>query len=165
MNHSDAEGAEGRVRWTLRAHEGGARTARAAARRRTDPAGQGTAARGSTVVKGNTAAKATDDAAPVPARGGGPAAEDGWRPRPRGVDPGTARDRMSGAVTAFVDDPRGAVSEADALAAEVADALVAEIESRRSALRAAWDEGADTETLRLALRSYRSFVQSLVTGR
>ncbi|MFL1430866.1 MULTISPECIES: hypothetical protein [unclassified Nocardiopsis] len=146
MNHSDAGG---RVRWTLRAHEGGARTARAAARRQADP------------VKGETVAKQTEGAA----RSAGPAAEDGWRPRPRGVDPGTARDRMSGAVTTFVDDPRGAVSEADALAAEVADALVAEIESRRAALRAAWDEGADTETLRLALRSYRSFVQSLITGR
>ncbi|CAL9474827.1 hypothetical protein SUDANB121_02927 [Nocardiopsis dassonvillei] len=143
MNHSDAGG---RVRWTLRAHDGGARTAR-------------TAARG----KADRVEKATGEAVPV--RNAGPAAEDGWRPRPRGVDPGAARERMGGAVTAFVDDPRGAVQEADALAAEVADALVAEIESRRAALRDAWDEGADTETLRLALRSYRSFVQSLVTGR
>ena len=143
MNHSEAAG---RVRWTLRAHEGGARTARAAARRKAD-----------------TVAEETGEAAP--ARGGGPTAEDGWRPRPRGVNPGSARDRMGGAVTGFVDDPRGAVAEADALASEVADALVAEIESRRAALRAAWDEDADTETLRLALRSYRSFVQSLITGR
>jgi hypothetical protein len=133
VNHSDAGG---RVRWTLRAHEGGSRTARTAARR-----------------KAGTVAKTTNEA------------EDAWRPRPRGVDPGSARDRMSGAVTTFVDDPRGAVAEADALASEVADALVAEIESRREALRAAWDEGADTETLRLALRSYRSFVQSLITAR
>lgn len=153
MNHSDAGG---RVRWTLRAHEGGARSARAAARRGADPVV-------GSPMEGSTVEKATDEA--VPARNAGPTAEDGWRPRPRGVDPGATRERMGGAVTAFVDDPRGAVHEADALAAEVADALVAEIESRRAALRAAWDEGADTETLRVALRAYRSFVQSLVGGR
>lgn len=146
MNHSEAGG---RVRWTLRAHEGGARTARSAAR-----------------WKADAVEKAVDGAAP--ARSAGTervSAEDGWLPRPRGVDTASARERMSGAVTGFVDDPGEAVREADALASEVADALVAEIGARRAALRAAWDEGADTETLRLALRSYRAFVEILITGR
>lgn len=63
----------------------------------------------------------------------------------------------------FVDDPRSSVVEADALAAEVAEAVVAALEERRTALRAAWDEaeGVDTEALRLALRDYRSFVRHL----
>ncbi|MDT0326877.1 hypothetical protein [Nocardiopsis lambiniae] len=104
----------------------------------------------------------TDEVVPVRAEVRAPTVEDGWRPRPRGVDTELARRRLDGAITGFVDDPGSAVHEADALASEVADALVAEIESRRAALRAAWDEGADTETLRLALLSYRAFVRNLV---
>lgn len=53
--------------------------------------------------------------------------------------------------------------EADALADEVADALIAEIEARRASLRSVWnDTEADTEALRLVLRDYRSFVKQMV---
>ncbi|WP_223830362.1 hypothetical protein [Nocardiopsis quinghaiensis] len=87
-----------------------------------------------------------------------------WLPRPRGMDPDEVRQRWSRTQGGFVDDPRQSVHEADALAAEVADAVVSAIEKRRSALRSAWSdgEGADTESLRLTLRDYRSFVQGLI---
>lgn len=88
-----------------------------------------------------------------------------WSPRPRGLDPDEVRSRWNEAQGGFVDDPRQAVSEADALASDVAEAVVAEIESRRSALRSAWSEGGtgDTETLRVSLRDYRAFVQRLMS--
>ncbi|MFE9242161.1 hypothetical protein [Nocardiopsis sp. NPDC006938] len=86
----------------------------------------------------------------------------GWRPRPRGLSPHEARERWDAAQGEFVDDPEGSVRAADALASEVADAVIAEIEARRTALRAAL-EGADgdTEALRLALHDYRAFVRRL----
>ncbi|WP_174546707.1 hypothetical protein [Nocardiopsis dassonvillei] len=85
-------------------------------------------------------------------------------PRARGAKLERVRERWNATQGKFVDDPHGAVREADALAAEVADAVVAEIEERRSALRSAWNEGegTDTESLRVALRDYRSFVEHLV---
>ncbi|WP_047868616.1 hypothetical protein [Nocardiopsis sp. RV163] len=84
--------------------------------------------------------------------------------RSRGAKLERVRERWNATQGKFVDDPHGAVREADALAAEVADAVVAEIEERRSALRSAWNEGegTDTESLRVALRDYRSFVEHLV---
>ncbi|WP_150251129.1 hypothetical protein [Nocardiopsis deserti] len=86
-------------------------------------------------------------------------------PRTQGAKLERVRERWNATQGRFVDDPHGAVREADALAAEVADAVVAEIEERRSALRSAWNEGegTDTESLRVALRDYRSFVEHLVS--
>lgn len=94
-----------------------------------------------------------------------PSKRDGepWRLRPRGLEVPGIQDRWKEVQIGFVDDPRSSVVEADALAAEVTEAVVAALEERRTALRAAWDdaEGADTEVLRLALRDYRSFVRHL----
>jgi hypothetical protein len=86
--------------------------------------------------------------------------------RPHGAKLERVRERWNATQGKFVDDPQGAVREADELAAEVADAVVAEIEERRSALRSAWKEGegTDTESLRVALRDYRSFVEHLVSS-
>ncbi|GHD27731.1 hypothetical protein [Nocardiopsis kunsanensis] len=89
---------------------------------------------------------------------------DPWRIAPQGMDPKGLKERWTGTQGGFVDDPARAVREADALAAEVADAVVAGIEARRAQLRAVWDgEGArtDTESLRLVLREYRSYVERL----
>lgn len=90
-----------------------------------------------------------------------------WRLRPRGLDPREVRDRWVAAQGEFVDDPSQAVRDADALAARVAEAVVAEIEARRADLRSAWDggSGTDTESLRVALRDYRSFVEHLAGER
>ncbi|MFD6952081.1 MULTISPECIES: hypothetical protein [unclassified Nocardiopsis] len=103
---------------------------------------------------------------PAPGRSTADTGHGAWQLGPRGMDPEAVRKRWSEAQNRFVDDPHQAVRELDALAAEVTDAVVAEIESRRSALRAAWndDRGTDTEALRLALRDYRSFVEHLVGG-
>ena len=90
-----------------------------------------------------------------------------WRLRPRGLDSREVRDRWVAAQGEFVDDPSQAVRDADALASRVAEAVVAEIEARRTELRSAWDggSGTDTESLRVALRDYRSFVEHLAGER
>ncbi|MGW9556188.1 hypothetical protein ACWGSK_16940 [Nocardiopsis sp. NPDC055551] len=100
-----------------------------------------------------------------PSSPGRPSKRDGepWRLRPQGLEGSGVLDRWKEVQIGFVDDPRSSVAEADALAAEVAEAVVAALEERRTALRAAWDgaEDVDTEVLRLALRDYRSFVRHL----
>lgn len=88
-----------------------------------------------------------------------------WRIGPQGMVPAGVKERWTAAQGGFVDDPARAVREADALAAEVGDAVVAGIEARRAELRAVWDgetAEADTESLRLVLREYRSYVERLV---
>lgn len=92
-----------------------------------------------------------------------PGPSETWRPHPRGLIASEVRDRWNEAQGEFVDDPPRSVRDADALATEVADAVIAEIEARRAALHSVWNDAeADTETLRLALRDYRSFVKQLV---
>lgn len=91
-----------------------------------------------------------------------PAPSETWRPRPRGLIASEVRDRWNEAQGEFVDDPPRSVRDAHALAAEVADAVIAEIQARRATLHSVWnDTEADTETLRLALHDYRSFVRQL----
>lgn len=75
------------------------------------------------------------------------------------------RERLNTAVNGFVDDPGKSVGEADALAGDVTEALIARVEARRAELRAAWEDGADTERLRMALRDYRTFVDGVLDGR
>ncbi|PWV57879.1 MULTISPECIES: hypothetical protein [Nocardiopsis] len=86
-----------------------------------------------------------------------------WRPHPRALVPREVRERWDEAQGEFVDDPPSSVRAADALASEVADAVIAEIEGRRTALHAALEKADDdTEALRLALRDYRAFVRGLL---
>ncbi|MFY7064785.1 hypothetical protein ACOQFV_02885 [Nocardiopsis changdeensis] len=75
------------------------------------------------------------------------------------------RERMAAAVNGFVDDPGKAVGEADLVAEEVVRTLIEGVEARRSELRSAWEGGADTENLRVALRGYRAFVEEILDGR
>ncbi|MFE7582320.1 hypothetical protein ACFU5Y_12285 [Streptomyces gardneri] len=65
----------------------------------------------------------------------------------------------------FVDDPRGAVHEADDLVTDVTRQLAATFADRRKDLEGQWNEGedVDTERLRMALRQYRSFFNRLLT--
>jgi hypothetical protein len=67
--------------------------------------------------------------------------------------------------TDFVDDPRGAVRQADQLVAELMQALASTFTEEREALEGRWDTGADvsTEELRIAIRRYRSFFSRLLT--
>jgi hypothetical protein len=65
----------------------------------------------------------------------------------------------------FVDEPRGAVEDADALVATVMQRLAAGFAQERERLEAQWGRGEDisTEDLRVALQRYRSFFQRLLS--
>ncbi|SNT65221.1 hypothetical protein SAMN05421812_120143 [Asanoa hainanensis] len=73
------------------------------------------------------------------------------------------RDRWREVQLRFVDDPRGAAAEAQSLAEEVSDALVAALDSMRNDL-GGWEatEGADTEHLRVVVRRYRDFLDRML---
>jgi hypothetical protein len=77
--------------------------------------------------------------------------------------------RMDTAVGGFVDDPRRAVREADAVLEETATRLTRLLEERRSALRKSWhgdstadNSTGDTEELRVALTHYRDMTRQLL---
>ena len=65
----------------------------------------------------------------------------------------------------FVDEPRGAVEDADALVATVMQRLAEGFAQEREQLEAQWGRGEDisTEDLRLALQRYRSFFRRLLS--
>ncbi len=75
------------------------------------------------------------------------------------------RSRWDAIQTGFVDEPRRAVEEADALVADVMKRLAESFAKERGALEQQWDRGdkISTEDLRLALRRYRSFFQRLLS--
>jgi len=76
------------------------------------------------------------------------------------------QERWRQVQSRFVDDPRVAVQEADALVAETMQALAAGFAEERRTLEAQWSrsEGeAATEQLRQALRRYRSFFERLLS--
>ncbi|MFI9001840.1 hypothetical protein [Streptomyces sp. NPDC053541] len=86
---------------------------------------------------------------------------------PRLMDPGdeeSFRTRWHELQSLFVDDPRRAVHEADALVADVMQKLATTFSDHRKSLEAQWRQGeeADTESLRTALRRYRSFFHRLL---
>ncbi len=64
----------------------------------------------------------------------------------------------------FVDEPRAAVQQADALVAEVVEQITHMFANEHSTLEAQWKQGSDvsTEDLRKALQHYRSFFNRLV---
>jgi hypothetical protein len=66
----------------------------------------------------------------------------------------------------FVDEPREAVAEADALVADLMQKLAASFSNERERLEAQWDRGDDvsTEDLRVALTRYRSFFDRLLAA-
>jgi len=64
----------------------------------------------------------------------------------------------------FVDEPRSAVQQADALVADVINKITRMFANEHSSLEEQWKEGKDvsTEDLRKALQHYRSFFNRLV---
>ena len=74
--------------------------------------------------------------------------------------------RWEGIQTAFVDDPRRAVEQADALVATVMQRLAEGFAREREGLEAQWGRGEDisTEELRVSLQRYRSFFQRLLSA-
>jgi hypothetical protein len=76
-------------------------------------------------------------------------------------------DRKWEAIQAtFVDEPRQAVRQADALVGEVMNRLSEMFSGERAHLEAQWDRGDEvsTEDLRVALQRYRSFFQRLLAA-
>jgi hypothetical protein len=67
--------------------------------------------------------------------------------------------------TSFVDEPRKAVEQADNLVASVVKRIAEQFAAERQKLEGRWDKGDDvnTEDLRQALRSYRSFFDRLLS--
>jgi hypothetical protein len=81
-------------------------------------------------------------------------------------NPGEYRHRWEAIQAGFVDEPRRAVENADALVAEVIQQLVRSFADERSQLETQWSRGdqASTEDLRVALRRYRSFFDRLLSA-
>ena len=75
------------------------------------------------------------------------------------------RTRWEAIQTGFVDEPKAAVSEADALVGQVVSRLTDVFGRERTTLEQQWDRGdqVSTEDLRLALRKYRSFFDRLLS--
>jgi hypothetical protein len=75
------------------------------------------------------------------------------------------RDRWEAIQTGFVDEPRAAVEQADALVSQVLGRLTEVFTRERTSLEEQWTRGGDvsTEDLRLALKRYRSFFERLLS--
>ena len=75
------------------------------------------------------------------------------------------RTRWDAIQTGFVDEPRKAVHEADALVAVVIKRLSDIFAEEHNSLENQWGKGdqVSTEDLRLALRKYRSFFERLLS--
>lgn len=74
------------------------------------------------------------------------------------------RSRWETAQIRFVDEPRAAVEQADALVAEVMQHLAGRFAEERGRLEAQWTSGDEvgTEQLRQALQHYRGFFERLL---
>lgn len=78
---------------------------------------------------------------------------------------GEMRNRWESIQTAFVDDPRVSVQQADELVANAIKKLAESFADERAKLEQQWSRGNDvsTEDLRQALRRYRAFFQRLLS--
>jgi hypothetical protein len=74
------------------------------------------------------------------------------------------RTRWEGIQTGFVDEPRTAVEQADALVSEMIKRLSDVFAEERAGLEQHWGRGENvsTEDLRIALKRYRSFFERLL---
>jgi len=74
--------------------------------------------------------------------------------------------RWESIQTTFVDDPRDAVENADALVAELMQRLADGFARERERLEEQWSRGEDvsTEDLRVVLQRYRSFFRRLLSA-
>ncbi len=98
------------------------------------------------------------------ARFGGDAAANASTPLFAETEVGDFRSRWSSVQTAFVDEPRRAVEDADNLVASLMKKLAEGFANERERLEKQWDRGdnVSTEDLRLALQRYRSFFDRLL---
>jgi hypothetical protein len=82
-----------------------------------------------------------------------------------GAEAAGYRTQWDAIQTGFVDEPRKAVQEADALVSLVMKRLSEVFGDERSSLERQWGKGdqVSTEDLRVALRRYRSFFERLLS--
>jgi hypothetical protein len=82
-----------------------------------------------------------------------------------GDDAGELGERWQEIQARFVDDPREAVHDADALVQDVLHRVTRGFADERRRLEEQWDGGDDvsTEELRLALQRYRAFFGRLLS--
>jgi hypothetical protein len=78
---------------------------------------------------------------------------------------GGFRERWQSIQSAFVDEPRQAVEQADSLVSELTQRLEQTFHDERENLESQWSRGDDvsTEDLRLGLQRYRSFFERLLS--
>lgn len=83
-----------------------------------------------------------------------------------GAEASELRERWDSIQTGFVDEPRRAVEQADALVADLMQRLASVFSDERKSLEGQWDRGDDvsTEDLRVALQRYRSFFDRLLSA-
>ena len=79
-------------------------------------------------------------------------------------DPESFRRRWESVQVGFVDDPRQAVGDADALVSSVIDDLAEGFRRQRQRLESRWSEGEDasTDDLRESFQRYRDFFERLL---
>lgn len=90
---------------------------------------------------------------------------DGSEPLLAAEDAGEFNRRWESIQIGFVDEPRQAVQDADALVAEVIRRLADGFSDERARLEGQWGRGEDvaTDELRLTLQRYRSFFHRLLS--
>jgi hypothetical protein len=115
----------------------------------------------------STPAVSTEDQNLEPASGSTGAtssASNGGSLLPADMD-ATFQQRWKEIQTRFVDEPRGAVEDADGLVATLMKQLAEGFAKERERLEAQWGRGEDisTEDLRVALQRYRTFFQRLLS--
>jgi hypothetical protein len=76
------------------------------------------------------------------------------------------RGRWDEIQAGFVDEPRQAVEQADALVSDLVERITAGFSEARSGLESQWSQGeeASTEDLRIALTRYRAFFNRLLAA-
>jgi hypothetical protein len=129
-----------------------------------DPLRQGRGRSTEPGVDQDPAATPAATAAPRAASDSGPADTSSAGPLLASGDAEGFRARWTDVQTGFVDAPRRAVEQADALVAELMQHLARTFADERGRLERQWDRGDDvpTDDLRTAFQRYRSFFERLL---
>jgi hypothetical protein len=78
---------------------------------------------------------------------------------------GDLRQRFDAIQSEFIDDPRSAVRKAEELVNDVINRITSSMRDRVASMHKDVDKNADTEQLRLTMRSYRDLVDWMETRR
>jgi hypothetical protein len=78
---------------------------------------------------------------------------------------GEFRQRLDGIQSEFINEPRAAVQKAERLVEEAVDHMAKSMREQMKRMHGDLEGNADTEKLRLLMRSYRMFIESLDSRR